>query len=95
MLLYHLLLADRESFSINHNIVIFDFHIGNIFFYLFFAHHFQMLKQNVYLHLENLAQLNVLSLHFCANNSGFGRYLFQLIVFLKPDFNCGNNFELS
>ena len=32
---------------------------------------------------------------FCANNSGFARYLFQLIVLLKPDFNCGNNFVLS
>ena len=33
-----------------------------------------------------------------ANNSGFGRYLFPLIVLLKPYFNCGNNFvvlELS
>ena len=27
---------------------------------------------------------------FCANNSGFDRYLFQLIVLLKADFNCGN-----
>ena len=24
---------------------------------------------------------------FCVNNSGFDRYLFQLIVPLKPDFN--------
>ena len=32
---------------------------------------------------------------FCANNSGFARYSFQLIVLLKPDFKCGNNFELS
>ena len=32
---------------------------------------------------------------FCANNSGFTKYLFQLIVLLKPDFDCGNNFVLS
>ena len=25
---------------------------------------------------------------FCANNSGFDKYLFQLITLLKPDFNC-------
>ena len=30
-----------------------------------------------------------------ANNSGFDRYLFQPIVLLKPDSNCGDNFELS
>ena len=34
-------------------------------------------------------------LGFCANNSVFDRYLFQLIVLLKPVFNCGNNFALS
>ena len=32
---------------------------------------------------------------FSAINSGFGRYLFQMIVLLKPDYNFGNNFELS
>ena len=32
---------------------------------------------------------------FCANNSGFAKYLFQVIVLLKPFFNCGNNFALS
>ena len=32
---------------------------------------------------------------FCANNSGFDKYLFQIIVLWKPDFNCGNNFALS
>ena len=53
-----------------------------------------MLKQKVYLRLENLAQLNDLNLHF-VNNSGFARYLFQLIVPLRPSFNCGNTFELS
>ena len=32
---------------------------------------------------------------FCANNSGFARYLFLLIVLLNPDFNYGVNFALS
>ena len=32
---------------------------------------------------------------FYANNSGFAGYLFQLIVLLKPDFNCGNDFAVS
>ena len=34
-------------------------------------------------------------LAFCANNSGFARYLFQLDVLLKPDFNHGNNSAVS
>ena len=28
-------------------------------------------------------------------NSGFARYIFQLVVLLKPDFNWGNIFALS
>ena len=32
---------------------------------------------------------------FCADNSGFDRYLFQLIILLKPDFDCCNNYALS
>ena len=40
-----------------------------------------MLKQNVYLHLENLFQLSDLSLDL-------------VVALLKPDFNCGNNFAL-
>ena len=32
---------------------------------------------------------------FCANNSDFDGYLFELIILLKPDFNCCNNFTLS
>ena len=31
----------------------------------------------------------------CSNNSGFARFLFQWILLLKLDFNCGNNFALS
>ena len=34
------------------------------------------------------------SLFIYANNSGFDRYLFQLIVLSKSDFNYGNNFAL-
>ena len=34
-------------------------------------------------------------LGFCANYSGFDRYLFQLIILLKPDFNSCNNLTLS
>ena len=37
----------------------------------------------------------MIKLGFFANNSGFGKYLFQLINFLKPDFSCCNNFALS
>ena len=48
-----------------------------------------MLKK-VYLLLESLVRFG-----FCANNSGFDKYLFQLITLLKPDFNCCNNFALS
>ena len=32
---------------------------------------------------------------FCLNNFGFEIYLFELIVLLKPDFNCSNTFALS
>ena len=52
-----------------------------------------MLKQKVYLHLENLVQF--FKFPFCANNSGFAIYSFQLIALLKPNFNYGNNFALS
>ena len=43
-----------------------------------------MPEQKVYLFLDNFALLSDL-------NSGFDKYLFQLIVLLKPDFNCVNN----
>ena len=62
---------------------------------MFFGHHFQRLKQKVFLHLESLAQLNNLSFDFLLNNSGFARYLFQFIFLSKPDFNCDNDFALS
>ena len=50
-----------------------------------------MLKQKVYLLLESLVKLNDLGLDlfgFLLNNSGFDKYLFQLIALLKRDFNC-------
>ena len=42
-----------------------------------------------------LGSIKLFKFAFCANNAGFDRYLFQLIVLLKPDFNCDNNFALS
>ena len=53
-----------------------------------------MLKQKIYLLLENLVQLNDSNFGSYSNNSDFVRYLFHLIVFLKPDFNCCYNFAL-
>ena len=32
---------------------------------------------------------------FSGNNSAFDRYLFELIVLLKPEFNVGNNLASS
>ena len=32
---------------------------------------------------------------FCLSGETFGWYLFQLIVLLKPDFNCSSSFALS
>ena len=32
---------------------------------------------------------------FCANISGSHKYLIQVIVLLKPDFNCVHTFTLS
>ena len=32
---------------------------------------------------------------YCGSSSGLGKYLFQLIVLLKPDFNSSNDFALS
>ena len=66
MLLYHFLLVNQKSFfhqSIHCNLLFLHLEY-KIFYYLFFAHHLQMLKQKVYLHLESLVQLNNLSLHF-------------------------------
>ena len=42
--------------------------------------------------LWKLGSANWFKFGFGANNSGFDRYLFQLVVLLKPGFNCYNNF---
>ena len=62
---------------------------------MFFLRPFQIVKQDVYLLLENLVQLSDSNLDFMLIILVFDRYLFQLIVLLKLDFNCGNNFTLS
>ena len=57
-----------------------------------------MLAQKVYLHIENLAQLNDLNLDFVLiilvlqdiYSFVFIHYIYP--VLLKPDFNYGNNF---
>ena len=56
-----------------------------------------MLKQKGNLLLKRLVRPNDLRFKFgfCGNNSGFDKNLFKLITFLKPDFNCCNNFALS
>ena len=57
-----------------------------------------MLEQKAYSRLETLTQLNLnlqFKFAFCANNAGFARYLFQVIVLVKSDFNCGNKVILS
>ena len=54
-----------------------------------------MLKQKVYLFLESLAQLNDLNLLLVPIILVLVDIYSGLLFFLKPDFNCGNNFELS
>ena len=51
-----------------------------------------MLKQKVYWKLSSTKWFKFV---FYAINSGFDRYSFPLIVLLKPDFNCDNNFALA
>ena len=63
---------------------------------MLFAHHFQMLKEKVYLLPESLVQLSDLGLDFeVIILVSVDIYSNQLIILLKPDFNCGNNSELS
>ena len=42
-----------------------------------------------------LGSIKWFKFEFRAYNSGFAKFLFQLIVLLKPDFNYGINFALS
>ena len=51
-----------------------------------------MIKQKVYLLLENLNLLR--HFWFCSSTVTFGSYLFQLVVLLKADFNCSSSFAL-
>ena len=53
-----------------------------------------MIKQKVYLLVENLDQLDNLNM-FCAWFIVLARYLFQSIVLLKPDSNCLRSFMFS
>ena len=53
-----------------------------------------MLKRSLFTPWK-LGSIKWFKFALCANNSGFGRYLFQLIALLKPDFKCGNNVALS
>ena len=52
-----------------------------------------MLKQKVYLFLENVMINSIKWFKYVFFY--FDRYLFQLIVLLKPDFNYCNNFALQ
>ena len=45
--------------------------------------------------LRKLGSIKRLTFGFCANNSGFDKYLFQLVTLLNPDFNCCSSLELS
>ena len=48
-----------------------------------------MIRQKPYLLLEHLDQLKKSEYQFCAcDGATLDWYLFQLIVLLKPDFNC-------
>ena len=94
MLFYHLLQVDQKSFF--HQLQrcnLLLLRLEDIFCYLFFVHHFQMIKEKVCLFLENkLGLTKRFNCTFCLNNSGFEVYLFQLIALWKSDFRCCNNF---
>ena len=64
---------------------------SNIVCYLNFVLHFQMIKQKVYLLLENLNQLR----NLMPSADTFGWYLFELIVLLKSVSNHSSSFALS
>ena len=56
--------------------------------------HFQMPKQSLFIP-RKCGSTKWFKFGFCANDSGFDKYLFQLIVLLKPNFNCFNNSALT
>ena len=62
-----------------------------------FLDHFYLwiIKQKIYLFLQNLYQLQNLNICFAFDLFFLDWYLVQLVVLLKPDFNCLSNFKLS
>ena len=91
MFLGHSLPAALDISSISQDIVLFYFHFWKkkkkIVFLLLCPYHLQMIKQRPHLFSTSLNQLSKL-------NIGFALTLFQLIVFLKPDFTSCNSFTL-
>ena len=83
------LMADQKRFSISHNIM------EDIFCHLLFLHLFWKIKQKVYLLIENFVQLGGLSIGFVLVILILVDIYSQLIVLLKPDFNCWSSFALS
>ena len=84
-------LMKKAFFSISHNVVIFYFYFWKIISCVYFSvvFIFKLLNKKDYLLLENLLQLRNLNIV-----KAFDLYLFQLIVLLKPDFDCSSSFVL-
>ena len=84
-------LMKKAFFSISHNVVVFYFYFWKIISCVYFSvvFIFKLLNKKDYLLLENLLQLRNLNIV-----KAFDLYLFQLIVLLKPDFDCSSSFVL-
>ena len=96
MLLYYFLLAYQKRFSINHNIVIFYLYIWKIMSFIACSLCIILnAKTKSLFTLWKLGSTKWFKFEFCANNSDFDRYLFQLTILLKPHFNCWSNLALS
>ena len=67
----------------------------NILCALFYLPDFQMIKTKSMFILWKLGSIKKSKYWFCLSGETFGWYLFQLIVLLKPDFNCCNSFASS
>ena len=94
MLHRHFVLVDQKKvFPINHYLLFLHLEYS-IFYCLFFDHHFRTLYQKVYLLLESLAQLNDLSFYFLLIILVLLDIYSNLIVLLKPDFNCDKVLEI-
>ena len=89
----------KNFFSINHNaIILILLSEDNIILYvLFYCSHFQTIKQEFYLLLETwkLGSIKKSKYLFFLSVETLDWYLFQLIVLLKPSFNCPSFFALS